>query len=426
MPTPPAAGRSPCFFYGWVMVGLTFLTQFVATGWVVYALSVSQIPLAEEFTEGRRTPIMSVHLLMSLFGILAGPFVGRFVGLGYSRGIMTAAALTTGIGLLLISRAEALWQVQLVFGTLVAFGVGGLTNLVCTPLVANWFEAKRAWALGMSQLGASLGGAVMSPVVALFLADLGWRGTYQWLGISALCVAPVVWCLLVVRPEDRGLRPDGVLASASDAPIAPLATPVSPREAFADPNLLLIALATGLAFFGSSSILNTIPAYGADVGFTAKSAALLASILSGGAAVGKPVFGYLCDRIGEVRAFVTACLSFAAGVLLLSQLEGYALVAGCTGLAGVSMGGLLPVSSALMARAFGRDQVAPKMGVAMPIVTAVQLGGPLVMGSVYDATGAYDLAFYLIAALLVAASLLVRRIRLSPNRLQSASEVTRG
>ncbi len=127
--------------------------------------------------------------------------------------------------------------------------------------------------------------------------------------------------------------------------------------------------------------------------------------------MGKPVFGHLCDRIGEVNAFVTSCLCFALGVLLLSQLHGFALVAGASGLAGVSMGGLLPVSSALMARAFGRDQVGPKMGVAMPIATAVQLGGPIAMAAAYDRTGSYDVAFYLVAFLLVVSALLVRRVK---------------
>jgi MFS family permease len=254
----------------------------------------------------------------------------------------------------------------------------------------------------------------MSPVVGLLVADLGWRQTYQLLGLSALCVAPVVWLLLVARPEDRGLRPDGVPLpdDVSRTGVDELPPPVGAREALADRNLWLIALATGLAFIGSSSLLNHIVAFGFDAGFSDSKAPLLASILSGSAALGKPLFGYLCDRVGEVKAFVISCLSFALGVLLLGQLGGFALVAGCAALAGVSMGGLLPVSSALMARVFGRDQMGPKMGVAMPIITGVQLGGPLAMAAIYDATGSYDLAFYAIAGCLVASSLLVRRVRL--------------
>ena len=54
----------------------------------------------------------------------------------------------------------------------------------------------------------------------------------------------------------------------------------------------------------------------------------------------------------------------------------------------------------------------PKMGVAMPIVTGVQLGGPLAMAAIYDATGSYDLAFYALAGCLVVSSLLVRRVKL--------------
>jgi MFS family permease len=413
-PDPAHSGDSPRFFYGWVIVGVCFLTQFVATGCVFYALSVLLTPLADEFAGGRRTPILTLHLLMGISGMVIGPLLGRQVGLGYVRAIMTLAALATGAGLLLVATAQALWQIQLVFATLVAFGMGGLTMLTGTPLIASWFETKRALALGVSQLGASLGGAVMAPIVALLVVDLGWRSTFQVLGISILCVAPLAWLLVVQHPEQRGLRPHGAFPDApgSQPPASPAASRVSAREALRDTNLWLIAVAMGLGILAMGAVLNHIVAFGTDAGFTPSRAALLASLISAGAALGKLVFGYLSDRIGEVNAFTLSCLGFAAGLALLTQLEGYVLVAACGALIGVALGGQLPVSSALMARAFGRDQVGPKMGMAMPITNALQLGGPIATAWVFDTTGSYDVAFWCLVVLLTIAALLVRQVKL--------------
>ena len=102
------------------------------------------------------------------------------------------------------------------------------------------------------------------------------------------------------------------------------------------------------------------------------------------------------------------------GLLLLSWLSGWALVAGACALVGLSFGGLLPVSSSLMARVFGREQVGPKMGVALPLTSAVQLPGPIVMARIFDETGSYDLGFYGLAVLLLAAACMVRWVRVLP------------
>lgn len=410
----PAEPSRP--FYGWVIVGVTFVTQFVATGWIFYSLPMALTSLADEFAEGQRLPISILLPLMSLSGMALAPVMGRLIGRGYLRAIMVLAALSAGLSLLLVASAESLWQIGVVYATLVAFGMGGLTNLTCAVLVTNWFESKRALALGISQLGASLGGAVMAPVVALLIVELGWRGMYQVLGISALCITPVVWYLVVQRPEDRGLRPDGAGPDMSQPEVLPAATGsiAGLGETLRDANFWLIAIATGLGFLATGSVIQHIAAFGTDAGFSASRAALLASILSGAAAAGKLVFGWLCDRSGEINAYVTALIGYALGLGLMTQLTGYELVAGCCVLVGVSFGGLLPVSTALMARAFGREQMGPKMGVALPIITGLQLPGPLAMALVFDITGSYDGGYWTLTALLVLAAFLVLQIRLSP------------
>jgi MFS family permease len=409
--TPAGPGR---FFYGWVVVGVSFFSQFIATGFVFYSFAVVLTSLADEFSGGDRTPIVTLQVVMSVVGVVMAPVIGRLVGRGWIRPLMVAGTVTTGLGLIAIAHARELWQIALIFGTLLAFGAGTMTGLTPTTIVVNWFEKARATALGRSQLGASLGGMVMAPVVAWLVAGQGWRGAYLVLGIATLCAAPVIWGLAVGRPEDRGLRPYGDpedptpgSTGTGEAP-PPFRTAVALRQ----PNLWLIALATGIAFMATTALLNHVVAFGTDAGFARSRAALLVSILAGGAALGKLVFGWLSDRIGEPQAFAVSLGSQALGIAALVLVKGYPVTAGVALFTGIGLGGTLPLSSALLARAFGREIFGPMMGLMWPIAIPLQLTGPIIAGWVYDTSGSYRLAFWLFAGMLGVAIVLVRLVRL--------------
>jgi MFS family permease len=411
--TPEAQGG---FFYGWVVVGVSFLTQFIVTGFVFYSFAVVLTSLADEFSAGSRTPILALQLAMGIVGVVMAPFIGRLVGRGWIRPLMTAGAVSTGLGLIGIAHAASLWQIALIFATLLAFGGNTMTGLTATTIVVNWFEKRRATALGASQLGASLGGMVMAPVVASLVAARGWRGAYEVLGIAVLCTVPLVWALAVGRPEDRGLRPDGEPAGPtlhpSGAGTTQDAPPFRTAEALKQANLWLISIATGIAFMATTALLNHIVAFGTDAGFSQSRAALLASLVAGGAALGKLVFGWLCDRIGEPAAFVISLASQALGIAALMQVDGYSLTVGVVLFTGIGLGGTLPLSSALLARAFGRQAFGPMMGLMWPIAIPLQLTGPIFAAWIHDTSGSYHVAFWIFVGALAVAVFLVRLVQL--------------
>ena len=409
-----ASARAGGFFYGWVIVGVTFSTQFLMTGCVYYSLSVMLTSLAAEFTGGDRMPIMVVPVVASVAGMVCAPVVGRMMGRGHERVLVTAGALAAGLALLGISRATALWQIAALFGTLIALASHTLSSTGSSTLVVHWFERRRATALATSQLGSSLGGMVMAPVVASLIVWGGWRAAYQVLGILLLCAVPAVWWLVVGRPEDRGLRVDGLPAPLQHDPALEneSAPPFRTADALHEPNLWLIALALGIAFMSITAIINHIVAFGTDAGFDPARAAVLASFLSAGAALGKLVFGRLADSIGPRSAFMLSLVGQACGLIGLIHATGYASSLAAVLLTGVSAGGVMPLSTALLARVFGRRAFGPMMGLLWPIAAPIQLAGPVLAAWVRDVTGDYTGAFWVFVVGLFAALLLVRAIRL--------------
>jgi MFS family permease len=419
----PGEGRTdpaPRFFYGWVVVGVAFSTEFVA-GCVIYPFAVFLTQFADEFGGGDRTPILSVQLLASVVGIALAPLLGRLAGRGLIRALLVGGMILLGSGLIAMAHVQSLWQLALVFGLLLTGGASCLSGVPPTTLVVNWFERRRATALGAAQIGASLAGVALPPLVAWLAASRDWRGAYEIVGIAVLCLTPLVWRLTVARPEQRGQRSDGdpaepeASAAATDESLA-AAPPFRTADALREPNLLLISLATGLAFTSVAALLTHIAAFGTDLGFGDARAAWLLSTLSVGAVLGKLLFGWLTDRIGPRAAFLISLVGHALGLVALIGVSGYAITIGVLLMMGLATGGTYPISSALLAQAVGRDKFGPMFGLMWLIATPVSFVGPILAAWIHDLRGSYDAAFGLFVFVLLAAALLVRAVHLSSVR----------
>ena len=62
--------------YAWFMVGITFLTQFVAMGITFYSATFFLVPLQQEFDTGA-TEVSLIGTAMSIGVAVVSPFVGR-------------------------------------------------------------------------------------------------------------------------------------------------------------------------------------------------------------------------------------------------------------------------------------------------------------------------------------------------------------
>src|SRR5262249_51325005 len=88
--------------------------------------------------------------------------------------------------------------------------IGGIQT-INLPIV-NWFERKRATALGLVSAGFSLGG-LMVPAIAYSMTVNGWRQTLLYAGAIIIAVALPMSFVIRDRPEPYGYFPDG-----ADAP----------------------------------------------------------------------------------------------------------------------------------------------------------------------------------------------------------------
>ena len=267
----PSEARSP-IFYGWVIVAVTFLVQFVAVGTTMYSFGVLQKPMVEDLAGGSRFGIGFAPSVMFAVGAITAPFVGRWLDRGFIRHVMVIGAGLLSLGFALLSQVETLWQLLLVFALPLGLGVSLMGHIAGAAVGSNWFTRRRGLALGVSQFSVSFSGVVAAFATSALVEALGWRGTVAIFALLPLLgVAPVVWRFIVDRPEQLGLRTDGDLPSSEPEAMKAASIPEAPwssRQTLSEPLFWLVCAGFAPCFAITSSMVMIFYSLATDRGFT--------------------------------------------------------------------------------------------------------------------------------------------------------------
>lgn len=103
--------------YGWVMVGVTFLTALVNAG-AVGAPGVFIVPLQQEFGWSTADISSALSIRFVLFGLMA-PFAAALMNRFGLRQVTLTALVVVAIGLIASLAMTSLWQLMLLWGVVV-------------------------------------------------------------------------------------------------------------------------------------------------------------------------------------------------------------------------------------------------------------------------------------------------------------------
>src|SRR6266404_1227513 len=133
-------------FYGWIVVAASATIVCIGLG-SLFSLGVFLVPI-ERAMGWSRGAISTVALLnwaaMGLGSFCWGALSDRIGG----RGVALGGGFLLGLGLVLASQAQALWQFYLSFGVLVGFAVGAFYAPLTTT-TTRWFTARRGLAVAL-------------------------------------------------------------------------------------------------------------------------------------------------------------------------------------------------------------------------------------------------------------------------------------
>lgn len=124
--------------------------------------------------------------------ILLGTIVGPLYDYGYLRSLVVVGSFLSVLGVLLTSFSTQYWQLLFSQGVLVGIGNGCLF-IPSFAVLPNYFEKKRALAVGIAQSGSALGMPAPSSIPQNLLIRPRWNflpryfsstGTQNWLSLD--------------------------------------------------------------------------------------------------------------------------------------------------------------------------------------------------------------------------------------------------
>src|SRR5712672_3144771 len=193
--------------YGWVMVGVTFLTTLISAG-TVGAPGVFIVPLQKEFgwTTAEISSALSIRFI--LFGLMA-PFAAAVLNRYGLRNVTLSALLIVASALVISLAMTKVWQLMLLWGVVVGIGTGMTALVLGATVAARWFTARRGLVVGILTASVATGQLVFLPLLASLTERMGWRIALALMCVMLGIAASAVLLVMRDRPGDVGLRPFG-------------------------------------------------------------------------------------------------------------------------------------------------------------------------------------------------------------------------
>jgi len=353
-----------------------------------YTIGMFAPELAAEFGWGFGEIMLGITV-MTLVALFSSPIVGNLADRFGVRKVILCSIVLFSISFSTFALGNgSLWLFYLSWGLMAAVGAGTLP-ITWTRGVNLWFEKKKGLALGLSLIGTGIFGAMIKPLSAWLIVELGWRGAYVVIASLPLLIAlPVAWWFFYETPQHRDDRKKLVVKKQkviSDAPGMTMA------EVFKDRRFWTICIAIVPISFALGGPIPNMENLLMSKGFDLPQVALIVPIIGISVLVGRIAGGWLIDHFWAPGvAFVFLSLPAIACWILMSADLTVGLSMFAIFLIGFASGVEYDLLAFLIARYFGMKAYSTIYGF---VYSAFALGagsGPMVFGIIYDRTASYN------------------------------------
>ena len=360
-------------FYGWIVVGASALIICVGMG-ALFSLGVFLKPMADAMGWSRGA-ISSVALLnwiaMGLGSFVWGALSDR-IG---TRGVAVAGGLLLGLGLVLSSQVQALWQLYVTFGFMVGFAVGAFYAPL-TSTATKWFTARRGLAVALVSSGIGVGILVVAPLARALTSLWDWR-------IALLVIGDLAWLIIVpvalVLREHPGDMGAAALGGAERA-----GRDYATREVVATPQFWAIALTHFACCAAHSGPIFHMVTHATDQGIGAMAAATALGVSGLSSIAGRIGGGVLADRFGAKPTLVVGLALQAAMIPVYLVAREVSLFYALAIVFGVSYGGVMPLYALVTREYFGEKVMGAAYGGVFLVSTLGMGFGSYAGGVLYD------------------------------------------
>jgi MFS family permease len=384
------------FYYGWVIVALSFLTTLIGAG-IRSAPAVLIHPLEMEFGWNRAAIAFAVSVNLILYGV-AAPISGWLLDRIGPRRVMMGSLTLLVVGVSATTFMREFWQLVLLWGVVVGLGAGGGASVLAATVAHRWFVARRGLALGILNSASSTGQLIFLPLLMAVIVSYDWRVGSMLLVAFALGLIPLIALWMRDDPAQVGLEPYGSGKGTASPARQPGPLPASEAapllDAFKSSTFWLLAGSFFVCGATSNGLIGThlIP-HSIDHGIPAVTAASVLGVMGGLNFVGTVFSGWLTDRVDARKLLAVVYALRGASLFLLPFITDYSGLFLFAVIYGLDWYATVPPTIALTADTFGRHRVGRIFGW---IFLAHQLGGAMAAtgsGVIRVWLGDYQFAF---------------------------------
>ena len=369
---------------------------------LVYAWSVLSTPIAAEFADWSKAQLSMTFTIVMIMFCIGSLLCGLLTGKLSAKMAVRIGAVLFLLGFFLASRTQSLAMLYIGFGVLCGLSSGLCYNAVMSTMV-RWFPDRPGLISGVLLMGFGGGSFIIGKLYQAWtpVEIGGWRASFLVMGIIIFVVLAIC-SFFFVAPGADFVAP---AAKNSKAAVKIAGKEYKPLEMVRKPSFWLyyvwaIALsAAGLALISQASGV----VWEASASQTAGAVATIVGLISICNALGRVLFGGMYDKYGRSLSMQLVNILFiiTSGVLILA-LAAKSVVVVIIGfiLGGLAYSGITPTNSAFCRAYFGPVNYPVNFSLINSNLIFASFGST-VSGALFDASGSYNVTFFLIIGLAV-------------------------
>ncbi|MDD5264865.1 MAG: OFA family MFS transporter [Candidatus Bipolaricaulis sp.] len=369
----------------WIFV-LVGLLMNVCLG-AVYAFSVFRKPLEGLWSVSATQAGLPFMVFLAMFAVFMALAGGLVTSWGPRKTSLLGAVLV-GAGWILAGFAPNILWLTIFYGVIGGSGVGILYGCPIA-VAAKWFPDKKGFAVGLTLAGFGLSALLMAPWMTSTIASesVGVAKTFMYFGVAFLAVLVTLsFGLRNPKPDWKPAGWKGAAAKGGSGVELDRGQMLRTPAFYALWGSYIIGCLAGLMAIGIAAPV------GREVALlSSETAAIAVSLFAVFNGVGRPLFGWLTDKITPRG---TALLSFAlilgASALLYFAGQGSpAVYFVAFSVLWLNLGGWLAIAPTATSTFFGAKHYAKNYGVVFTAYGIGAIAGNLLSGMIHDATGGY-------------------------------------
>lgn len=374
--------------YGWYVVIAAMLLNAIGTGIFssIIGLFFPFLTKAYGYSNAAVGGIISVAIFSGLFA------TGAFSNLYGKRSTRHLVLFFGVLSALAYASMGLTSTLPALYGASVAVGVFGMgaTALSAPMLITNWFDDKKATAMGLAVAGAGAGPFIMVPIITSVLESKGHQTGFFVLGLMVLICIVLSFFLIRNKPEDLGLEPYRVQNSdtADNKPDVGNSRDYMLKEAFKSksfPGFILFILTMTTVLQG---LLIQLASYFTEIGLPVSRIGMIVAGYALVASFGKVIIGTVFDRIGIFRGnflFFSLILVAIAALMVTGTYTNATYVYIVA--AGIGLGITPVVVPLLVSQFYGRKHYSTLYPLFMIMMSFGAIVGSVVSGTLIDSFG---------------------------------------